>query len=355
MNTWSLAMIVKNEEEVLARCLDSVAGIFDEIIIVDTGSDDKTVEIAKKYTDDIYHFKWINNFAKARNFAFSKATSEYIMWLDADDYFEKPEIAKLKSLKESLDKSVDAVYMKYNIGFDSNGNPTTSSRRERLVRRGANFEWAEPVHECIAVSGNTISEDITVTHGNKMRNASHSHRNLQIYEAQSELTPRGLFYFGRELKAHNRMKDAISKFEKFLDDGLGWREDNIRACFDLAECYNALDQPEVAMKYLFQSFLYAKPRSEACCKIARYFLDKSELLQSMYWYDLALHKNSHEEEGFFNKDYTDFIPTIQMCVLFDRLGEHDRAYEYHLLTKKIKPNDPSVLFNENYFSKKISN
>ena len=74
----SLCMIVKNEEKVLARCLDSIAGLMDEIIIVDTGSTDKTKEIAGKYTDNIYDFEWIDDFAAARNFAFSKATKEYI-------------------------------------------------------------------------------------------------------------------------------------------------------------------------------------------------------------------------------------------------------------------------------------
>ena len=75
MITISLCMIVKNEEKVLARCLDSIADLMDEIIIVDTGSSDNTKEIAKKYTDKIYDFTWIDDFSAARNFAFSKATT----------------------------------------------------------------------------------------------------------------------------------------------------------------------------------------------------------------------------------------------------------------------------------------
>ena len=67
-------MIVKNEEKVLARCLDSIRGFVDEIIIVDTGSDDDTKRIARKYTDKVYDFEWIDDFAAARNYSFSKAT-----------------------------------------------------------------------------------------------------------------------------------------------------------------------------------------------------------------------------------------------------------------------------------------
>ena len=71
MITISLCMIVKNEEKVLARCLDSIADLMDEIIIVDTGSSDNTKEIAKKYTDKIYDFAWIDDFSAARNYSFS--------------------------------------------------------------------------------------------------------------------------------------------------------------------------------------------------------------------------------------------------------------------------------------------
>ena len=91
----SLCMIVRNEEEVLARCLDSVRAAVDEIVIVDTGSTDRTKEIASEYTEKIFDYKWCEDFSAARNFAFSKGHMDYLMWLDADDVL--PE-ASLKAL-----------------------------------------------------------------------------------------------------------------------------------------------------------------------------------------------------------------------------------------------------------------
>ena len=79
MNTLSICLIVKDEEEVLSRCLDSIKGIADEIIIFDTGSVDQTPAIAKKYTDNVYLFMWCDDFSAARNFSFSKATCDFIM------------------------------------------------------------------------------------------------------------------------------------------------------------------------------------------------------------------------------------------------------------------------------------
>ena len=86
--TVSLCMIVKNEEKILARCLDSIGDLADEIIIVDTGSRDRTKEIAARYTDKIYDFQWIRDFAAARNFAFSKAACDYIYSADADEVLD---------------------------------------------------------------------------------------------------------------------------------------------------------------------------------------------------------------------------------------------------------------------------
>ena len=106
MITISLCMIVKNEEEVLARCLDSVKDLVEEIIIVDTGSYDKTKEIAYKYTDKVYDFLWENDFSEARNFAFSKATKDYQMWLDADDIITEDNKIKILQIKKNLKKKV---------------------------------------------------------------------------------------------------------------------------------------------------------------------------------------------------------------------------------------------------------
>lgn len=87
--TISLCMIVKNEEMVLSRCLESIKDIVDEIIIIDTGSTDKTKEIARLYTDKVYDFKWTQDFSQARNYSFSKATKDYQMWLDAEEGYLK--------------------------------------------------------------------------------------------------------------------------------------------------------------------------------------------------------------------------------------------------------------------------
>lgn len=124
MITISLCMILKDEEDVLDRCLSSVKGLVDEIIIVDTGSTDATKQIALQYTDQVFDFAWIDDFAAARNYAFSKANMEYCMWLDADDVIEEKDRLDFLTLKNTLTLDTDIVMMRYNTAFDDDGNPS---------------------------------------------------------------------------------------------------------------------------------------------------------------------------------------------------------------------------------------
>ncbi|WIV18899.1 glycosyltransferase [Paenibacillus polygoni] len=102
----SLCMIVKDEEESLERCLNSVKNKVDQIVIVDTGSKDRTVEIAKMYTNEVYYFKWIDDFAAARNASIRYATSDYILVLDADEY-----LLEDTNLYEMISMSADYYFV----------------------------------------------------------------------------------------------------------------------------------------------------------------------------------------------------------------------------------------------------
>ena len=129
----SVCLIVKNEEDVIERCLESVKGFSDELIVVDTGSSDKTKEIVRKFTDKLYDFEWIDNFSAARNYAFSKAKCDYLFWLDADDIVMPEDAEKINNLKKS-EESADTYMMKYYAGTDEKGNPSFEFYRERLMK-----------------------------------------------------------------------------------------------------------------------------------------------------------------------------------------------------------------------------
>lgn len=352
MQTVSLCMIVKNEEDTLERCLLSVKDLVDEIVVVDTGSSDRTKEIARKYTDKILDFDWVNDFSKARNFSFRKATMDYILWLDADDVLLPEDQPKFQSLKASLDPSVDYVMMQYNTGFDTKGNTVFHYFRERLVNRLRHFQWKEPVHEYLKVSGKMIQSDVCVTH--TKTNTVPSKRNLAIYEhllAQDEqLSIRGLYYYARELKDNGYYAKAIPAFVQFLDTGKGWIEDNIAACAELAACYEQEHLPEKQHLALLRSFLYDTPRAEICCALGYLYIAKEDYKRAIFWFRLAISLQKPENcWGFLQEDYWGYIPCMELAVCYDRLGNVPLAEMYNELAGKCKPDDPSVAYNRRYF------
>ncbi len=352
MCTISLCMIVKNEEAHLAGCLSSVEGIVDEIVVVDTGSTDSTKEIARRFTDKVLDFAWVDDFSKALNYSFEQATKDYILWLDADDVLLETDRVKLLQLKETLDPSVDAVMMKYHTGFDKDGNVTFSYYRERLVRRERQCRWKEAVHEYLEVQGKVIESDIAVTH--TKTGGSTPGRNIAIYERQlaegHQLSPRGLYYYARELKDNGRFKDAIHFFNLFLDTGLGWVEDNITACAELAVCLERENRREEQLKALLRSFIYDTPRAEICCALGYAWKSVNAYGRAAFWFELATTLKKPEKSwGFIREDCWGYIPCVELAICYDKLGLVDLAERYNEEAGAFKPDDPSVRHNRLYF------
>lgn len=354
MITISLCMIVKNEEEVLADCLSSVQDIVDEMIIVDTGSTDQTKDIAHSFSAKVLDFEWVQHFAKARNFAFSHATKEYILWLDADDVLLEEDRQKLLQLKQTLDPAVDAVSMFYHVGFSEDGQVNFKYRRNRLVKRALNFQWYGAVHEFLQVYGNILPADIAVTHQKRKKTtAGEPGRNLRIYENMlakgEEMTPRDLFYFANELRDHKQHVKAIRFYHKFLATKQCWIEDEIRTCQNLADCYYAVGFEEAALSSLLRSFLYDQPRPEFCCRIGDHFKTQNKHKAAIYWYEQAL-KAPEIETAFTLTQYKTWYPHLQLCYCYYQLGDLAQAKTHHLASSAHYPTHPSVLYNEKIFA-----
>lgn len=352
MATISLCMIVKNEERVLSRCLESIKNAVDEIIIADTGSTDNTKKIAEEYTDKVFDFEWIDDFSAARNFAFSKASEDYIMWLDADDVVSDNNCRKIIELKNNL-SDADIVMMKYNTAFDENGKATFSYYRERIIRKAINPIWKGRVHEAIELSGTVVYSDIEIDHYSIK--TEYSRRNLNIYEKQIEsgeaLQPRDLFYYGRELYYHKQYNKATDILSEFLKSKNGWTENKIEACKILSHCYRAVGNMDNALNSLFSSFSYDSPRAELCCEAGNLFMIKDQYAQAVFWYELALKLPANEQNGGFNNiDAQGYLPCIQLCVCYDKLKNYQKAEEYNNKAGEFRPLSPAYLLNTEYFN-----
>lgn len=179
MVTISLCMIVKNEERILARCLDSLKGLMDEVIIVDTGSTDRTKDIAAKYADQLYDFVWTGDFSEARNFAFSKAKMEYIYSADADEVLDAENREAFMRMKQILLPEIEIVQMYYENQL-SNGTIYNYDKelRPKLFRRNRTFRWQGAIHEQIGITPVIYDSEICIQH---LPEENHKDRDLAAF------------------------------------------------------------------------------------------------------------------------------------------------------------------------------
>ncbi len=348
----SLCMIVKNEAKVLERCLSSTRDLFDEIIIVDTGSLDDTKAIALRYHAKVYDFVWIDDFAAARNESFAKATGDFIMWLDADDVIQEKDYLQIKVLKEQLNDNIDMVMMKYHVAFDEQDMPTMSYYRERIIQNHKGYEWVGRIHEIIIPSGNIIYHDAAICH--KKIEVQDPNRNLRIFESMIQnnepLDERNLFYYARELYYHKHYEMCIGVLNAFLKKENAWLENKLEAVLYLSYCYEVKQHYEKALTSLFQSFVWTLPRASILCEIASNFMYLNQYEQAIYYYRQALTCTPVlENGGFENRDCYGFIPCIQLCVCYEYLRDRKLAIYYNEKAALYKPEHAAVLNNREYF------
>lgn len=216
--TLSLCMIVKNEEKFLPQCLESVKGLVDEIIIVDTGSTDRTVEIAGEYGAKIYFHPWEGNFSKSRNISLGYATCDWILVLDADEELDRKYITAIKSVIKS--DQYDVIFCSV-LSTSQNGDSKNYSHR--IFRRGtAHYEGI--VHNQLVHEGKWLHTDIQIFHYgynlSKEEMAAKYRRTESLLLKQLEKDPTDPFTYQnyvRVLRVQQQNENAVKAGFKALD------------------------------------------------------------------------------------------------------------------------------------------
>ena len=352
MTKISLSMIVKNEEDVLKRCLDSAAGFADEIVVVDTGSSDATADIARTFTDKVYSYKWNDDFAAARNYSFSLASGDFVMWLDADDVVRESEAAKINAWKGSPD--ADTLYCLYDAAFDEAGRPTFTFYRERILRRCPLAVWNGFIHECIRPFGKVVKSDIRIEHRPLPGKNKAPDRNLNIYRANimrgAKLDARDRFYYGRELIYNGFIEEGICMIESMLSAKDAFYINRIEGLKTIAEAKLKQGDASGAKKAYLRSFEYGAPRAWALNGLGRIARAGNDLGEAVLWFKAALEAADHTAEGEFErKEERTVIPYIELCRCYWEAGRRDDALRMHAAAKAAAPFDPYVRYNDRFF------
>lgn len=216
----SVCMIVKNEAKNIARCLESVSDIADEIVVVDTGSEDDTKAIAASHGAMVYDFQWVDDFSKARNYSIDRATGDWILILDGDDEFEKKDSEKLMEIINS--EAAADIYIFNTVCYIGNkpGSDRIMNVNLRLFRNLPEFRYQGRIHESVAARSQNAKMkacDITIYHygylNSIVNEQNKRERNMRILEQQLKESPENpyfLFCMGNEYF-------AIANYDKALE------------------------------------------------------------------------------------------------------------------------------------------
>jgi len=352
----SLCMIVKNEEENLPVCLESVRDIVDEIIIVDTGSTDGTKKVAEKFGAKTFNFTWTDDFSEARNFSLSKASGDWILYLDADEKIEKDDCRKIREVIKQ--KDIMAVNMLEYIPQEK-GNlfELVGSDYSRLFRNHPEIRFEGAIHEQILPSvnrlgGKVLKSDIKINHWGFARTEEkrieRSRRNLSLLLKDLEKTPGDPFVhynLGKTYQVLGEQEKAQSEYNTFLElkDHTIKNELIEEVYINLAQLHFSGDGYEEALK-----------NAEKALEMNPQNIFSLYLISGVYFYQGKFTEAGEKLKGILEITGTNSIKKYMIDkgqVYTDlgnchyRLGDFQKSYKYYIKSVEENGDDYVVDYN----------
>ncbi len=296
----SLCMIVKNEEKFLPDCLKTAKGLYDELIVVDTGSTDRTMEIAAEYGAKIYEHPWENDFSLHRNQSIDYATGDWILILDADEELDPAEHGMIRSVVKR--KDIDAIsFVVYN---KIQGGRTGFLNSHRMFRNKKEYRYSGIVHNQLLMDGMTLSSQLKVFH-------------------------HGYGLSEEKMKAKGRRTEVLLK--KQLEEN----PDNAFAHFNLAQIYRGLSEPELSIEHAQKVIDILDPDNLDRRHVYVMALDQ---IGCAY---VGLDNNEKAKEAFYKAlelkdDYLD--PLFNLGYVYSKEGDYDKADELFLRYLAVRKN-----------------
>lgn len=336
MITISVCMIVKNEEKVLKRCLDSLADLADEIILVDTGSSDRTKEIAGSYGCKVFDFEWIDDFSAARNFSFSKASMDYIYVADADEVIDEVNRERFLKLKQCLLPEIDIVQMLYTnqLSFNTTYN-FNEEYRPKLFKRLRRFTWTDPIHETVMLEPAIYDSEIEILH---MPENNHAGRDFSVFQ---RLIQKGIPFsdkligmYARELFIAGKEEDFLLSepfFESLLEQEASESRMKLIQCI-LVRCGRIKNDSELILKYALKNMASGKASAEVCYEVGEYFYNKGDIREAVIWYMNA----AFETEAELNIRYSRDLPLERIASCYEMAGNLEEADNYRKQAMELK-------------------
>jgi len=332
--TIALAMIVRNEAERLAKCLDSVKSQVDEIVIVDTGSSDNTVDVARQYTEKVMYYAWDNDFSAARNFAIAQTNSAWILSLDADEQLDVSG-GDLRALVGQNEK--DAFCLPLLTGEINN---ICQNDRFMVLRFFKNtYRFCGAIHEQILVedattlgfAANPVIRHVAIPAKERRRRRGRNIALLQKAINKEPDNPFLIYYYGVDWLGLGRLEKAAACFERVLgcltDEYMLFRTPALRY---LINCYKIQGELDKAICLCLDESMRYREYSDLYFEGGILFELKGEYQIAAKWFNEAL-QHDKPPAVFHHTDGTEsYLSLYHLGCCLEQLGAFKQARECYL-------------------------
>ena len=351
----SVALIVRNEAENIATCLNSVREHVDEIVVVDTGSTDDTKEIVSQFTDRIFDFVWCDDFGKARQYAFDQATGDWVFWMDADDILVGGE--HLRGEIEAVPPETTEIQWKYI--YIVNGAVVLEHWRERCVRNDGSYRWFGRVHETLDTTQAKVrffSQQVYLEHHQKHL-ATRSRRNLNILEAEyaelgTAISARSLFYLGNEYMDNAEWEKAVEHYRLYLQKGT-WQDERYLAAIRLARSLRNLKRFDEALD-AYLSALKERPEfPHAYFGLAEIYYYLQAWDRVIHWVEIGERMPPPVTTLFLIRAEWEYDWIIYYTNALYHVGRLQDALEWTDYALNLRPEDAYHLSNKKFFLSRV--
>lgn len=373
-------IIVRDSEDTLPVCLQSIAGLWDELLVVDTGSKDSTPDIARSFGAEVLFFEWCYDFSAARNFGWTKLKTDYKCWVDSDDilcgreYFDDL-MTKLES------RGLDGVILEYLYAFDPVGERmlaemeprildgsmssdevfsklvarcVTTQHRERIIKNDPSWIWHYPIHEALPAAGKHLGkyDKVKIIHRRHVKkNPIPSKRNLDIlYRVPLELRDERIwFYLGLENAHHYNLTEAIEAFEKYLPLGTVSDERYLALHF-LGDLYRVKGDLDRSSAYDLQAVALRPSWRDAYAGLLETHVQKKEWNLAVYYGAMAQRAEVPETPFAYNPMHEEVGWVGDYVLALVEVGQLDEALKMAQATLEKVPEDTASQHNVDVLS-----
>jgi glycosyltransferase involved in cell wall biosynthesis len=383
LEDFSVATIARNEEKTIPRLLESVKGV-EDIVIVDTGSTDSTVKVAKELGSrvvevgdmfieiptktDVKLFKnryniepsfttesKLFNYGAARNYAMSLAENDFSFMPDSDEVVEW-NIDKVRALLPLADQ----IAYRFAFSHHSDGSPQLEFTHCKFFRR-SKARWVKKVHEVVAPLDNPTVENLArrvytpdmYLHHWQVPNDNRSNMlpKLEYSILEKDNDDRNTYYLAREYYYHHRWEEAIKMFTSYLKLP-GWKPERSQAYIFMGDCYKYSGRGKESIECYHNALIEDDSRREPFWSLGHALYERNNLRGAVAYWVAALEVPYNPNYYLNNMELYTWKIHDQLSLVYDKLGEDKKAQEQWLEAVKASPNDERILQNSKWFNRK---